>query len=92
MIHRLNLAELQRIKQWHVDHREDHPLEYHLWDAMLTVWVMGWMGWLPAMAMHALWALPLCVAGIVLPRLYVEWRERAHAAHRLRCDWLVPQA
>jgi hypothetical protein len=85
---RLNLAELQRIKQWHVDHREDHPLEYQLWDGMLTIWVLGWMGWLPAVVMDALWALPLCAAGILLPRLYVSWRQRAHAAHRLRCDWL----
>ena len=29
----MTLEELQRIKQWHVDHKADHPLEYHLWDA-----------------------------------------------------------
>ncbi len=43
----MTLNELQRIKQWHVHHRQDHPLEYHLWDAMLTLWLMGWVGWLP---------------------------------------------
>ena len=33
------LAELQRIKQWHIRRRHDHPLEYGLWDGMLTLWV-----------------------------------------------------
>ena len=42
----MTLNELQRIKQWHVAHRADHPVEYHLWDAMLTLWVMGWVGFL----------------------------------------------
>lgn len=88
MTPRLTLAELHRIKQWHVAHRAQHPLEYHLWDAVLTVWLMGWMGWLPALALEALWALPLCLLATLCPTLYVEWRARAHAARRLRCDWL----
>ena len=67
----------------------DHPIEYQLWDAVLTLWVLGWMGWVPALAMDALWALPLCLAGIWVPAFYVHWRERAHAAHRLRCEWLA---
>ena len=37
MITRLTLSELQRIKQWLVAHREEHPVEYNLWDAVLTV-------------------------------------------------------
>lgn len=88
MTTRLTLAELHRIKQWHVAHRAQHPLEYHLWDAVLTVWLMGWMGWLPALALEALWALPLCLLATLCPTLYVAWRARAHAARRLRCDWL----
>src|SRR5579872_3440750 len=86
--HHLTLARLQRIKQWHVAHKADHPLEYQLWDAMLTLWIMGWVGWLPAFAFGAPWAYPLCVLGILAPRLYVGWRVRAHKAKRLRCDWL----
>lgn len=39
----MTLEELQRIKQWHVDHKADHPLEYHLWDAVLTFWLRGWV-------------------------------------------------
>ena len=43
----MSINELQRIKQWHVAHRHDHPLEYHLWDLMLIGWVMGLIGLLP---------------------------------------------
>lgn len=88
MSQHLTLDELQRIKQWHMAHRADHPLEYQLWDALLTLWAMGWAGWLAAFALEAPWAYPLCALAICSPRLYVGWRARAHAARRLRCDWL----
>jgi hypothetical protein len=85
----MTLNELQRIKQWHVEHRREHPLEYHLWDAILTLWVLGWVGWLPAFAFHALWAAPLCMLAMAAPNLYKRWRQRAHQSHKLRCDWLA---
>jgi hypothetical protein len=84
----MTLSELQRIKQWHIDHRPEHPVEYHLWDAMLTLWVMGWVGWLPALALGAAWAAPLCMAAISAPTLYATWRARAHRLQRVRCDWI----
>jgi hypothetical protein len=84
----MTLDEMQRIKQWHVRHRFDHPVEYHLWDAMLTLWVMGWVGWLPAVAFDALWVTPLCMAAMFAPTAYVTWRMNAHRRHKLRCDWL----
>ncbi len=84
----MTLVHLQRIKQWHVAHRHDHPVEYHLFDLVLTVWVMGWIGWLPALLLEAVWAVPLCLAAIGAPHLYARWRRRAHHAGRLRCDWL----
>jgi len=84
----MTLNELQRIRLWHVEHRRDHPLEYHLWDAMLTMWVMGWVGWLPAYAFGELWGFLLCAMGIGAPRMYVAWRIKEHRAHKLRCDWL----
>jgi hypothetical protein len=84
----MTLNDLQRIKQWHVAHRSDHPVEYHLWDAMLTLWVMGWVGWLPAFAFGALWAAPLCMTAMFAPTLYVTWRVKAHRSHKLRCDWV----
>ena len=84
----MSLNELQRIKQWHVTHRDENPLEYHLWDAMLALWLTGWVGWLPAIALDQYWAMPLCAATMAAPRLYVTWRTRAHRAQRLRCDWI----
>jgi hypothetical protein len=82
------LAELQRIKQWHISHRHNHPLEYQLWDVMLTLWVMGWVGWVPVYVFDQLWAIPLLVLSISAPSLYAAWRTRAHRARRLRCDWV----
>jgi len=82
----MSLQELHRIKLWHISHKEDHPLEYQLFDIVLTVWAMGWVGYLPAL-LFAVWALPLCVIGTMLPGIYVAWRQRAHRAGRLRCDW-----
>ena len=83
----MNIAELQRIKQWHMRHHADHPVEYHLWDAMLTLWLMGWVGWLPTIAFHALWATPVCLVAMAAPTLYVSWRLKKHREQKLRCDW-----
>ena len=84
----MTLNELQRIKQWHVAHKADHPLEYHLWDLVLTVWMLGWVGWFPIIAFGEPWTAPLCLMGIFGPSLYVTWRTRAHLRHTLRCDWI----
>lgn len=84
----LSLNELQRIKQWHVAHRHDHPLEYHLWDLMLIGWVMGLIGLLPVTVLVGWWAAPLCAMAFLLPSTYVGWRAKAHAQQVLRCDWL----
>lgn len=83
----MTLNDLQRIKQWHVAHRGDHPVEYHLWDTLLTLWLMGWVGWLPAFALDAIWITPFCLLGMSAPTLYVLWRGKAHRARKLRCDW-----
>ena len=84
----MTLNELQRIKKWHVAHRADHPVEYHLWDAILTLWVMGWVGFLPAYAFEQFWSIPLCALAVAAPSLYVAWRMKAHRKQKLRCDWL----
>lgn len=85
---RLTLSQLQRIKKWHVAHKAEHPLEYQLLDMVLMLWVMGWVGWLPALAFEAPLALLPCAIAMLLPQLYVRWRIQAHLAQRLRCDWL----
>ena len=88
----MRLEDLQRIKSWHVAHRHTHPVEYQAWDAMLTLWLAGWVGWLPVYALGLLWALPLCVLAIAAPALYVAFRLRAHRRRRLRCDWSAAAA
>lgn len=84
----LPMNELGRIRKWHIAHRVDHPLEYQIWDAMLILWVMGRVGWLPAFALDAPWCFPLCLLSMMAPSLYVMWRGHAHATQKLRCDWL----
>jgi hypothetical protein len=83
----MKLEAMQRIKRWHLAHQSDHPVEYQTWDAMLTLWLVGWVGWVPAFTFGALWSAPLLVAAMSAPTLYVAWRRQAHQAHRLRCDW-----
>lgn len=84
----MTFEELQRIKQWHLRHRADHPLENHLWDAMLTLWLAGWVGWVPTIMFDVYWAAPACILAVFAPSLYVAWRMHAHRTQRLRCDWL----
>lgn len=81
-------AELHRVRQWTLAHRTDHPVEYQLWDAVLTLWLMGWVGWLPTLVLDLWWAPTLCLTGMLMPRLYMTWRANAHARCRVRCDWL----
>lgn len=85
----LTLTHLQRVRQRLLLQRAAHPVEFGMWEAVLTAWVLGWTGWLPAFALDALWAFPLCVLGMLAPRLYVLARARAHDAGWLRCDWLA---
>ncbi len=90
MIAPLRLSQLTRVRAWMVAHKRERPLEYHSWDAVMTLWVMGATGWLPAVVLgDAWWGVPLCLLGFWMPTHYARWRARAHAAGRLRCDWLT---
>lgn len=86
--HYISLTELKRIKNWHAAQHGAHPLERQVWEAVMTVWVMAWIAWLPAYAFDDAWAYPLCLLGVFAPAIYVQLRARAHARGRLRCDWL----
>lgn len=85
----MTLQQLARVKRWQVQHRRDHPLEFHAWDAVLTAWLIGWVG-LPAAALlgTSVGALT-CVVALNAPGLYLSLRRRLHRAARLRCDWLA---
>lgn len=86
--HHLGLNDLQRIREWQVAHRAEHPLEYHVWDCVLVLGIMGYVGWLPAMALDLPEVYPLCLAAMLVPDLYAALRASAHRLQRLRCDWL----
>lgn len=86
----ITLNEIQRIKLWQVAHRREQPMEYRLWEAVLTIWVMGCVGWLPLLIVQAWWLVPLLALATFAPQIYVSWRTQACRAQRLRCDWLTP--
>jgi len=84
----MTFQQLQAVKRWHLEHKDQHPLEYHVWDLVLTAWVLGWAG-MPATLL--LWwpgVSALCVLLYFTPRLYVGLRRWLHLRGRLRCDWL----
>jgi len=89
LTHPLTLMQMKKLKDWHTAQRGAHALEHEVWNAVLTVWLMGWIGSLPALAFDSAWALPLCLLGVMAPQLYVHGRARAHESGRLRCDWLA---
>ena len=84
----MKLYELAALKQWHVAHRGDHPVEFHAWDAMLTLWLIGWIGLAPAVLLDQLYGVLLCTLLYLAPGAYVKLRRRLHRQGRLRCDWL----
>lgn len=84
----LSLHTLQSVKNWHVAHQADHPLEMHLLDAVMAVWVVSWFAWLPLFILGFEWLIPFSLLGLMLPNMYVGWRVKAHAQRRLRCDWV----
>lgn len=84
----LTLVQLKRIKNWHASTRHQHPLESAVWEAVMTIWVIACIGWLPATIFERPWAYLLCLIGVLTPRLYVQWRQYAHDKGKLRCEWL----
>jgi hypothetical protein len=85
----MTLDQFQDLKLWHARHAGDRPLEGHVWNAVLTLWLVGWVG------TPAAWLLQqdlLAAAGLVLlflPGIYVATRRRLHRRHLLRCDWIT---
>lgn len=84
----MTLKQMSRLKRWQVAHRQLSPLEYHTWDAVLTLWIMGWMGLPAALLLWQPGEVLLCVVVFFVPALYMRLRTRLHRRGRLRCDWL----
>jgi hypothetical protein len=84
----MNVQQLSAVKRWHVRHRDRRPVELRAWDAVLTLWVLGWMGAVPALLLREPLAVVLCVLAFYAHGLYVALRRRLHRRGKLRCDWL----
>lgn len=85
----MTLDEFHDLKIWHDLHAGDRPLEGRVWNAVLTLWVIGWVG-PPAAWLIGADLLAACAACLLLaPGAYVAVRRHLHRRGRLRCDWIV---
>ena len=85
----MTLQQLSAVKRWHQTHRHEAALEYQLWDAILTCWVLGWVGLPAAVVLAPRGGLVACALLFCAPELYVALRTWLHRRRRLRCDWLA---
>ena len=83
----MTLQQFHSLKIWHRRHGF-HPVEKNTWDAVLTVWMMGWVGAPAGFLVDSAWAEAACLSVLFLPGLYVALRRSLHRSHRLRCDWI----
>lgn len=84
----MTLQQFQALRTWHLLQGHRRPVERSLWDAVVTVWVLGWIGAPSAWLLHLGWAELACALAWFLPGRYVAVRRRLHRQRRLRCDWM----
>ena len=84
----MTLHQFHALRQWHLRHWREHPLEKNLWEAVLTLWLMGWVGGAVSLLLNLPWVEVGCLALLFLPSAYVAMRARLHRSARLRCDWI----
>ena len=85
----MTLNQLQSLKVWHLRQGSSKRVEWQLWEAVLTLWLLGWTGIPAALLAGSAWMPLACMGLIGLPSAYVLLRSRLHRHGRLRCDWLV---
>ena len=85
----MTLSQFHSLKTWHLRHAQQHPVERHAWDAVLTLWMMAWAGGVASLLLGAAWVELGCLALLFLPTAYVGLRRRLHRDGRLRCDWMA---
>ena len=85
----MNLNQLHSLKSWHLRQDSAKRVEWQLWEAVLTLWLLGWTGIPAALLAGPAWMPLACMGLIALPSAYVLLRSRLHRQRRLRCDWLV---
>jgi hypothetical protein len=84
----MKLDQFQNLRLWHLRHQRDHPLEGLIWNTILTLWMVGWVGSPTALLLH--WDVAALVGGalVFMPGSYVALRRALHRRGRLRCDWI----
>lgn len=85
----MTLAQYHSLKLWHLRHSHEHPVERETWDAVLMLWISGWVGGAAALILGAPLAEIACIALLFLPSTYVAFRAKLHRSGRLRCDWII---
>ena len=83
----MRLREFQALKVWYGQHGHN-PVERNVWDGVLTIWVLGWIGGPTAFILNTGWAEAACLCLLFLPEAYVALRRRLHRRRWLRCDWI----
>jgi len=83
------VERLHRVKLWMIEHKAQCPMEYHVFDGVLTLWVLGWVGIFPSLVLLQWWGLALCAIATQIPAIFIAWRYHLHHRKRLRCDWLT---
>lgn len=85
----MTLQQLSAVRRWHISHHRQGSLECQAWDIVLTCWVLGWIGELPATVLAPVPGTLLCVGLFLAPSVYVHLRRQLHQRGHLRCDWLA---
>ncbi|MEP7298891.1 MAG: hypothetical protein ABI702_22115 [Burkholderiales bacterium] len=83
----MRLNDFHALKTWHRQHGR-HPVEKNVWDAVLTIWLTGWVGAPTAFMLHSGWAEAACLSVLFLPGIYVTLRRWLHHHRWLRCEWI----
>ena len=84
----MTLHQYHELRLWHLRHWRRHPVEKNVWELVLTIWLMGWVGAPTAFILHSGWAETACLSVLFLPGLYVGLRRRLHRHGLLRCEWI----
>ena len=68
----MTLHQHRELRLWYLRHWRRNPVEKNLWDAVLVLWVMGWVGGPVSWVLQLPWAIVASLAGLLLPGLYVD--------------------
>ena len=83
----MRLQQFHALKVWHRQHGR-HPVEKNVWDVVLIIWLVGWVGAPTAFMIDSGWAEGACLSVLFLPSIYVTLRRWLHRAKLVRCDWI----